>query len=308
MNRVLLSVGGVAAAIVLIVGGGILFGWDAGGLVGGQPSPTATPTPATITTYEAVFVRRDPSTDILVIGVDSQGRERVITRLPNAWNLPISRSTPAPAGVVSSSGLLAMAAGVNFGEVRWTVFDLLRPEETPILIQGFPEQDIDQLDYFLVGDRSTGRDARPWWGPGDRLAIYWYERIPQGGNGFGRNYFVTFADGRTGEAAAVDIPDSLGFLPYWAPDGSGIFAATVSGPQLLRPDGTLAPASDPVPEADCDPLLGSDYQVACVSPDEALTASTSGNVSFPAGSVTTQATGERFEVTGSFAGWLRRDQ
>ena len=44
-QRLRLAVGGVAAAIVLIVGVGVLFGRD-NGLLGGQATPTSTPTPA----------------------------------------------------------------------------------------------------------------------------------------------------------------------------------------------------------------------------------------------------------------------
>jgi hypothetical protein len=316
MNRMMLAVGGVAAAIVLIVGGGMLVGWGTNGLLGGQPSPTATPTPAAITTHEAVFLRRDPSSDILVLGVDSRGREREITRLPNAWRLPISRLTPAPAGVISSTGLLAMAVnGPASGLVRWTIYDLLQPDDPPIIIPGFPQQDIDQLDYFLVTDR-TGGDARPWWGPDDQLAIYWFERIPQGPSGSTPNHFVTFADGKTGEATSVDIPDDWAFRPYWAPDGSGVFTETTNGLRVLRPDGTLAAASDPLPEASCqpapeegsaDPATGR-MSFACVSPDDVLVVITSGNASFPTGSVRIQDSGEEFEVEGSFAGWLPADR
>jgi hypothetical protein len=267
--------------------------------------------------YEAVFLRRDPSTDVLVIAVNAQGRERVVTRLEKAWsNVP----TPAPAGVISPSGLLVMptTGGLGHFGVQWKVYDVLSSEAKPIVIPGIAEQDTDQLNYWYPINTTEGDahvfspDARAWWGPGDRLAIHWYERIPLGDNSFGRNYFVTFADGATGEATSVDISDARTLLPYWAPDGSGIFVDIPPDGRVLRADGTLAPAIDPVEETSCHrlPRAGREVDVnsaeaaACLSPDDLLVARSAGPVDRPTGSVTVEATGESFDVMGRFAGWL----
>jgi hypothetical protein len=261
--------------------------------------------------YEAVFLRRDSTVNVLVIGVDSDGRERVITRLAQASG---NFNTPAPAGVVSSSGLLAMPVGIGIG--RWTVIDLLDPEATRMVIPGIAQQDAEQLEYlYPIDPRSEAshfRGGRAWWGPGDRLAIHWYERVPLGDNRFGRNWFVTFADGATGEATSVDIPDELTLLPFWAPDGSGILVESASEREVLRADGTLAPASDAVPETSCERFseAGSDLDVvsggptACLSPDGSLVVRSSDSYEHPTGSLTVQATGDSLAVDGRFAGWL----
>lgn len=310
MNRMTLAVAGVAALTIGLAGVGWAFRPTGPGV--GTPGPTATVLPS----YEAVFVRREPNLDLLVVGVDAQGDEREIARLTGGWQSS-RRTSPAPAGEVSASGLLALAANNRGGLVRWIVLDLLRPTEPPILINGFPQQDIDQLDYFFLADRSTGRDARPWWGPADRLAIYSFERIPMGGNGFTRRYFLAFADGRTGESTFVETPEAEGLkppdgwlvLPHWTPDGSGIFVEVwARGLQVLRPDGTLVPAADPVPNPICllPEVPGDEWRFAtCASPDDALVVTTGGDVSFPTGSLTVQASGEVFEIAGSFAGWLQ---
>jgi hypothetical protein len=301
MNRVALAVAGVAALVIGLVGIGLFFG-PTGPRIG-----TAGPTQGSHS-YEAVFVRREPNRDILVVGVDARGEERDIARLPGAWQT-WRRTQPAPAGAVSSTGLLALA--VNPGSdfvVSWIVVDLLRPTEPPIVIDGFPQQDTDLLDYFFLADRVTGRDARPWWGPDDRLAINSRERG-------GRN-FVAFVNGRTGEATFVEAPEAEGLrppdgweiLPFWAPDGSGIFVEVwARGLQLLRPDGTLVPASGPVPNPPCfvNQVADDGWSPAtCASPDGGLVVITGGDVSFPSGSLTVQASGEVFEIAGSFAGWL----
>ena len=319
LNRMTLAVAGVAALAIGLAGIGLAFGPTGPGI--GTPGPTVG-----LPSYEAVFVRREASGDILlVLGVDVKGTQRVIARLPGAW--PSSRPpTPAPAGAVSTTGLLALAAfdtGGNSdgnsccGPLSWIVLDLLRPTEPPIVIDGFPQQDTDQLDYFFLADRTTGRDARPWWGPADRLAIYSFERIPMGGNGFTRSYFLAFADGRTGESTFVETPEAEGLkppdgwlvLPHWTPDGSGIFVEVwARGLQVLRPDGTLVPAADPVPNPICllPEVPGDEWRFAtCASPDDALVVTTGGDVSFPTGSLTVQASGEVFEIAGSFAGWLK---
>ncbi len=77
---------------------------------------------------------------------------------------------------------------------------------------------------------------------------------------------------------------------------------------MLRPDGTLVPASDPVPNPICLPPQDVEAErrsVTCASPDEALVVTTGGDGSFPTGSLTVEASGEVFEIAGSFAGWLQ---
>ena len=273
--------------------------------------PTASAVdPTASASYEAVFLRRDPSTDVLVIAVNAQGRERVVTRLAKAWS---KFATPAPVGAISPSGLLVMPES-GAGLVHWTIYDVLSPEATPIVIPGMAKQDTDQLSYWYPINPTgrSGSDARASWGPGDRLAIRWYERIPQGNSSFGRNYFVTFADGATGTATSIDIPDELTLLPWWAPDGSGIFVDVPPGGQVLRADGTLDPATDAVPETSCHrrPRAGGELEAdsaetaTCLSPDDSLVARSSASFDQPTCSLTVQATGESFDVVGRFAGWL----
>jgi hypothetical protein len=77
---------------------------------------------------------------------------------------------------------------------------------------------------------------------------------------------------------------------------------------VLRPDGTLGPTFDPVPNPICLPpqdVAAERRSVTCASPDQALVVTTSGDVSFPTGSLTVEASGGVFEITGSFAGWLQ---
>lgn len=328
MNSRFLAMGGLAAAVIAVVAGGLFFGWDFKSLVvGASPAPTAVPpsddavppTPTAVpASYEAVFLRRDPSADVLVIGVDAHGQERVITRLADgwAWEKP---PTPDPAGALSPSGLLAMAVMVEDpypfpNRVRWTIFDVGRHDATPLVIAAIPEHDTDQITYSYFRGDTIGDGGRPLWGPGDRLAIYWYERIPIGPGSFGRHYWVTFVEGRTGEATSVDIQYETEFRPFWAADGSGILLA--DGQRVLGRDGMLAPAADVVEEASCHrvpqpdgDLADGDQGGACLSPDDSLTVAPNwGRVDSPRGFLTVQATGESFEVLGRFAGWLAVDQ
>jgi len=330
MNRTMLAVAGIAAALVLGVGGVAIYaglglnGPGPAAPTATAPTPSAEPSPSQAPVQssapasdEAVFLRRDYA-DVLVIGVDVEGHERVIARLAEAWGP--EPTYPDPAGALSPSGLLVMAAGIDPFDLRWTIFDLLSPEAPPLEVAGVAGQDIDQLDYSYFGSWSEelhGRtDGRASWGPGDRLAIQWFERIPQGGNGFGRNDFVSFVEGRTGEAISVDIDDALVILPYWASDGSGIVVDGLPIERVLRDDGTFVSAPGIIPESSCGKLLQSgnellsraDYAASpCISPDGLLLADTSViDAISPTARLTIEATGGSRVVAGQFVGWLER--
>lgn len=128
---------------------------------GGPAQPVA---PAA-SSYEAVLLRLEAvnrSPTVVVVGVNADGREREIARLPGAWvvaNVGIGngeRGPLPPVGAVSPSGLLALPSGRGRGDsvaiplLNWEIFDLHRPGAAPIVISGI-KQDIDQLSMPYVG-------------------------------------------------------------------------------------------------------------------------------------------------------------
>jgi len=290
--------------------------------------------------YEAVFLRLEVDGGdraVIVIGVNGEGNEREISRIPGGWvSLDIGDGFLAPMGAVSTSGLLAMASGETRA-LQWRIHDLHDPDATPRLVAGF-EQDVEQLQstaYFAT-------DMRPsvFWGPFDRVAIPWYTRRPDTLVDFS----VALVDGRTGSATSVAIPSALWILPRWAGDGSAVLLGSGISDQtpraIARFDGTLAevdedaasvPACggrdrsgaelvamwDEVARGDVDgtsqPLAAAeDVTFACLAPDDRTlvfnTATGDGS-----GLVTAWRTlvgsigpggGDWTEVEGTFAGWM----
>ena len=222
---------------------------------------------------------QDGTPDLLVVAVDANGREREIARLPGRAGPWAGNGYYHPPAAISPNGLLAIPRGPG-NQMHWEIIDLRRPGMAPLVVRGI-EQDVEQLQgmpYFST-------DMRPgiFWGPGDRLAIPWYERMSDGG----LDYHVSFVDGRTRDATAVDVPvdptsqEELAILPEWARDGSAIIISTgrfgePGQRSLLRRDGPMSDDSmeiggrdvpNPVPigtlgpgrhrarSARCDPVL-----------------------------------------------------
>jgi hypothetical protein len=198
--------------------------------------------------FEAVFLRFDEGrpSELVVLGIDAEGRERRIARLEDA-RVP---TWPVPLGVVSPSGLLAVPRPLerspdsDYDLVSWEIIDLHRPDTESIVIDSIT-QDLDQLRRTPYYEPS-GRPSVSW-GPGDRFLLPWRERR----SGPATRY-LTFVDGRTGAIATVDYPvdDELLVLPAWAPDGSGILIGrwcddtgcdirNAKPIGILRPDGTM---------------------------------------------------------------------
>jgi hypothetical protein len=281
-----------------------LVGVAAGALSQRQPI-----LPAISKAYEAVFLRLevvDGTPTVLVVGVDTESRERQIARLPGAWaayDIQAGDTEPAflaPMGAVSPSGLLAVPSGGGDLMMHWEIFDLHRPQADPIVIAGMVQfvEELRDTPYWKV-------DARGgvFWGPGERLANLWY--APRGGAVHPQ---LGVIDGRTGNATAVVIPEGLVVLPYWASDGSGVFVGNsstdVTPRRLLRLDGTVVDAPAVLAESSCRMPTG--LESACLAPDDSM-------IVEPVGGPTTtqrgarliaQGNATRFDVHGSFAGWL----
>ncbi len=116
-----------------------------------RESPTISPNEAPVSTpnedatYEAVFLRLevvDGASEVAVIGVNAEGRERQIARLPGAWVAYHIRNPEgflAPTGAVSVGGSLAIPS--HRGEqveqaMHWEIYDLHLPDAKPIVIPG----------------------------------------------------------------------------------------------------------------------------------------------------------------------------
>jgi hypothetical protein len=299
--------------------------------------------------YDAVFLRLavvSGRPEVLVVGVDTRGAERQIARLPGAWvayRLPLEGRYVPPMGAVSSGGLLAIPTGSGGQPIHWEIFDLHHPQLEPILVAGIA-QDVEELQataYFKA-------DVRPsvFWGPGDRLAIPWYDRLTApNAYGSGLDWHLGFVDGRTGTATSVDYPENLFLLPDWASDGSGVFVGSaptdVDPRRVLRRDGTvvdgtaagvtsscrthdqsgapiaidtervLAPLVDHGPEPAVS-AVGVGF--ACLAPDDSTIAL---SVDFGTGTSTVAeqrvgliapGSGAWSEIQGTFAGWLEVDR
>jgi hypothetical protein len=264
--------------------------------------------------YEAVFLRLhvlDGTHEVIAVGVDVDGHERQIARLPGAWAAYDIQATDtergflAPMGAVSPTGLLALPMDGGGQMMHWEIFDLDHPEAAPIVIAGM-EQFIEQLretPYWKVDPRGG-----VFWGPGERLANLWY--APGGGE---VHLLLSHIDGRTGNATAVAIPAGLVVLPAWASDGSGVFVGNSSAEngsidvtlrRVLRLDGTVVDAPAALSESSCRTPSG--FAFACLAPDDSMIADIIGgtDASQPVARVTAQGSGASFEIEGSFAGWL----
>jgi hypothetical protein len=210
--------------------------------------------------YEAVFLRIEVVGDshaVVVVGVNDEGRERQIARLPGAWAAhDISTITDppvylSPMGRVSPTGLLAIPSdrGDAPSMMHWEIFDLHEPQREPVVVSGI-RQFIESMDSIWPGDAV--------WGPGERLAISWSEdpsirsADDESGCRVNRRSCVTFVEGRSGASSTVIWPEGLELLPYWAADGSGVFVGGDSTDgRVLRPDGTMvaAPLADAAPSS-----------------------------------------------------------
>jgi hypothetical protein len=288
---------------------GLLLLALAGGLIAVGMLPRQTDVPQQKShAYEAVFLRDGALvggfTEILVVGVNAQGRERAIATLTGSW-LPLAGPKAAPGAAVSPSGLLALASNTGeagAGMVFWEIVDLHRPQVHPIIIPGVRQwvEELRETPYYWVNTRGGA-----FWGPGDRLALLWYF-LPNGGI---PDVQLTFVDGRTGTTSPAPIPDDLIVLPYWAADGSGVYVGTDASidppgpypPQVLRPDGSVVPTPDSLAVPSCRTPEGFDR--ACLAPDGSMILDYGGSEGGSPGLIGT-ATDTRFAVDGSFAGWM----
>jgi hypothetical protein len=260
----------------------------------GTPEPPASSEEPIAAAYEAVFLRLkvvDGSPEVLAIGVDSAGQERQIARLKNAWvayKLGSGGGYLAPMGAVAPSGLLAIPVGDDLREgplpmVHWEIFDLHRAEAAPIAVPGI-EEGLEQLG---MGPYLTG-EAEPsvTWAAGDRLGIPWHscDELSCG--------VLSFFDGRSG--AAIEG------RPHAEPncrtrDRSGSQISVFDGGVVRRdPDGgreQLVPSSG--------------VAFACFAPDDSMIVHGSGlPPSAPVAGLIAPESGQTFETTGNFAGWL----
>jgi hypothetical protein len=296
--------------------------------------------------YEAVFLRLGNfvgPTEVQVIGVGSDGRQRQIARLPGAWSpYAVNNGYLAPMGAVSSTGLLAMPISEGRRAVPWKIFDVERPQAEPILIDAIPGglEQVQAAAYYRP-------DVRPsvFWGPGDRVAIPWYVDIPDTGNGPGVDWHLVFAEGRTGAATSVDIPAQLTVLPRWASDGSGVAvsndATDVDPRGILRPDGSVAVEVGALAESSCrtryrsglviavsdgravrhnadgsgeEVLAASGIGFGCLAPDDStiVLSPALGETEFtrsnPVAKLIALGSGTQFDIEGTFAGWLEVDR
>jgi hypothetical protein len=290
--------------------------------VANQPPP-APPLPVS---YEALFLRIEVVGEthaVVVVGVNDEGRERQIARLPGAWAaFDISTRTDppvyvSPGGAVSPSGLLAVPSdrGDEPLMMHWEIFDLHQPQVDPVVVPG-----IRQLDVERPGD--------PVWGPGERLAITWHEwekaRCPINGD----RECVTFVEGLTGASTTVILHEGLHVLPYWTSDGSGVFVGDDpdSPRRVLRPDGSVvdAPFVDAVPSCRTRDASGAElaiedheanYSLVRVLPDgrrEVMSSGFAGNACLaPDDSAIIYGdelidphSDAKFHPKGNFAGWL----
>jgi hypothetical protein len=281
------------------------------------PSTTIEAVSPTVDTgfYEAVFLRLevvDDTHEVVVVGVNPQGEEREIARLPGAW-VAFAPDSPGrylrPMGAVSTTGLLAMPRG-NPGSkslserlmMQWEIFDLLRPAAGPVIIDGVRENVdfVNNIPYYEY-------DPRPgaFWGPGEQFVIPW---------GPGASGLLSFVEGRTGSVTTVHSPDEL--VPAWAADGSGVFT---SDGRVLHPDGTRTDGATAIREDSCkrqfesgaaiSPPSAVGVSLACLAPDDSMIVFNQEDEYFqPSSGVTTPGDDTWVEIDGSFAGWLKVDQ
>ena len=213
--------------------------------VAGSITPSTTSekvSPTVAGPYEAVFLRLEALDDtlegpvfdsadtvVVAVGVNPQGEEREIARLPGAWVSYSPEGGPylRPLGAVSPTGLLAMPSeDAEFPRLtmQWEIFDLLHPEAEPVIIDGVREH-VELVGWTPYYPSDLGSAA--FWGPDERLAITW---------GPAQSGLLSFVEGRTGAVTTLELPgEEWAPFPAWAADGSGVFT---SGETVLRPDGT----------------------------------------------------------------------
>ena len=200
-------------------------------------------------------------------------------------------------GAVSTSGLLAVPrpAALKF---RWEIVDLAKPEAEPFVVAGTEQA----RKPFLPTTPYVGLDdvGGAFWGPRDQLAIVTFELVPTGDpSSYSRDWYLTFVDGRTGDARRVDVPDGDEYvLPRWAPDGSGVLLESRVTEQVtgvLRQDGTIDREIPDEAWSFCEDIAraGTD----CQSPDRAIVVRMPGKVA--------PSHGPAFEVpAATWAGWM----
>src|SRR5262249_32606610 len=152
-----------------------------------------------------------------------------------------------------------------------------------------------------------------FWGPGERLAIPWYERDPS-------TWDVTFVDGQTGATATTYLPSGRRPLPAWASDGTGI-AIGRDGSTWRESSGLLFPGGwtgsttrrtlEPACHDPADPTGRDDDDATyrCESPNGAMRAMSSRSMLIDPAStqvteLSSEITGDRFTALGRFAGWM----
>lgn len=298
--------------------------------------PATTPQPRS---YEAVILRLevlDGAHEVVVVGINSEGREREIARLPDA---SIVYETEQPRGAVSPRGLLAITSDRD-GDymMEWEVFDLRRPDPNPVPVDGIPGQFIETIGASPSWHTVAGRGG-VFWGPADQAAIAWHKCEPVQ-DGCGVDPQLAFVDGRTGFATSVEIPTGVDLLPSWASDGSGVVvdsdrtSAGMSG-RILRPNGVVADVAVLDAVTNCrtqdetgavitvsedgtvqrdlppDPEQFNPFRTAyaCLSPDASMIAHSIAREGFGesvwthTGLIDAETEGQ-VAIEGSFAGWL----
>jgi hypothetical protein len=261
-----------------------------------QPPGVAEPSPLieepTASAYEAVFLRLevgDGPREVIVVGVDPEGRERQIARLPGAWvayRLRTSGALLAPMGVTSPSGLLAIPTADRDLIMHWEIFDLHRPEAAPIVIHGI-EQGLDQVGTTPY--LTSGMRPRVHWAAGDRLGIPWHscDAISCG--------VWSFFDGRTGAA--------IQGRPHSEP---GCRTTDRTGADITIFDGGVVKRDADGRREELVPPSGVEF--ACLAPDDSMLVHSSGlSPSSPVAGLIALDSDTRYVVEGSFAGWLAVD-
>ena len=276
-----------------------------------------------------------------MIGVNPEGDEREIRRLPGSWiAYDISNGNDrrylAPMGAVSTTGLLAMPSHrgeADFGMMHWEIVDLHRAQADPVVVPGI-RQFVEQVH---PPSWKSWVDIRGgfFWGPAERLAVAWYDCSLQV-TSCPVDIQLSFIEGRTGAATTVDTPDLMRFVPAWAHDGSGVVVATVGAPGLLRPDGTVDQGAVLDAAVPCETRFESGTEItlstglvelrdsdgnrdvllpparnvgyACLAPDESTIVHNIVDDSISASrrkeGIFALGSGAWFEIEGSFAGWL----
>jgi hypothetical protein len=128
-------------AWILLAGLLVLALLGALAIVANQPPP-APPLPVG---FEAVFLRIEVVGEthaVVVVGVNDEGRERKIARLPGAWaahDIGVNEVVYlSPKGAVSPTGLLAIPSDRDdpTSMMHMEIFDLHQPQVDPVVVPG----------------------------------------------------------------------------------------------------------------------------------------------------------------------------